>query len=391
VATSAGCEPNSDSSIAKSGGCRSSSSWSASARPDLKVPMSAIDRVRREVERNALRARNGIRVATGAAKPPLGQSPKDVVWRRGRTELWHYHNDDVSVHPPLLFIYSLFNRSYIVDLRPGNSFIERLLEAGFDVYMLDWGVPDERDAANTVEDYVDEYIPAAINVIRRESGCNELNLVGYCFGGFLTVLHTAHHPGSPLRSLTVLTTPCDLQQLGPLGDVLGRTGLDIDTILDENGNIPPRIILQGFKSLTPTAEATRYVNLLEKLWNDEYVAADQAMGAWATDHVPLPGGIARQLAEWTRTNALINDRLLIGGDHVHLSAIRLPFLHVTANRDHIVPEASSAPLIDLIGSEDKHRLRLDAGHVGLVVGKTAHMGSIPTIIDFLRQRSEVPA
>ena len=115
------------------------------------------------------------------------------------------------------------------------------------------------------------------------------------------------------------------------------------------------------------------------------------MGGWATDHVPLPGGVARQLAEWIRTNPLINDRLFIGGDHVHLSDITLPFLHVTANRDHIIPEASSAPLIELVGSDEKDQLRLDVGHVGLLVGRTAHKGSIPTIIEFIKQRSEVAA
>jgi polyhydroxyalkanoate synthase len=353
--------------------------------------MSAIDRVRKEVERNALRARNGIRVAAGVARPPLGQTPKDVVWRRGRAELWHYHNDNVAIQPPLLIIYSLFNKSYIVDLRPGNSFVERLLEAGFDVFLIDWGIPDERDAGNTVEDYIDDYIPAAINVIRRQAGTDEINVLGYCFGGLLSVLHAAHHPASPLQSLTVLTTPCDLQQLGPLGDMFGKTNLDVEQVIDEDGLVPPRIILQGFKSLTPTADATRYVNLLEKLWNDEYVAADQAMAGWGTDHVPLPGGVARQLAEWIRTNPMINDRLFLGGDRVHLADIKLPFLHVTADRDHIVPEACSAPLLGLIGSEDKHQLRLDAGHIGLVLGKAAHKVSIPTIVEFLKARSEVTA
>ena len=57
-------------------------------------PYSVLERVRRDVGRNALRARNGIRLATGA-HPSVGCTPKDVVWRRGRTELWHYRNDDV--------------------------------------------------------------------------------------------------------------------------------------------------------------------------------------------------------------------------------------------------------------------------------------------------------
>ena len=76
---------------------------------------------------------------------------------------------------------------------------------------------------------------------------------------------------------------------------------------------------------------------------------------------------------------------------MHLSDITVPFLTVMANRDHIVPEASAAPLIDLVGSADKHELRLDGGHVGLLVGRTAAKTTIPTIIDFLLRRSEEPA
>ena len=95
------------------------------------------------------------------------------MWRRGRCELWHYRNDDVRVSPPLLIVFSLFSRSYILDLQPGNSFVERLLSAGFDVYLLDWGVPDERDAANQLEDYVDDYLPAAVERVRHIAGVNE--------------------------------------------------------------------------------------------------------------------------------------------------------------------------------------------------------------------------
>ena len=79
--------------------------------------------------------------------------------------------------PPLLIVFSLISRSYILDLTPGNSFVEQLLEAGFDVYLLDWGEPDERDAANGLEDYVDDYIPAGIDRVLELSGADEVNLV----------------------------------------------------------------------------------------------------------------------------------------------------------------------------------------------------------------------
>ena len=106
--------------------------------------MTVVERVRREVERNALRVRNGIRLAAGIRPPGVGQTPKEIVWRRGRSELWRYRSDHIRVSPPLLIFYSLFNRSYILDLQAGNSFVEHLLNAGFDVYLLDFGIPGAR-------------------------------------------------------------------------------------------------------------------------------------------------------------------------------------------------------------------------------------------------------
>ena len=352
-------------------------------------PRSALDRVRREVERNALRARNGIRMVAGMTQPGVGQTPKEVVWRAGRSELWRYRSDHIGVSPPLLIVYSLFNRSCILDLLPGNSVVERLLDAGFDVYLLDWGVPDERDADNRFEDYVDDYLPLAVERVRRVSRTEQVNLLGYCFGGVLSLLYAAHHLDAPLRSLTALTTPADFQQLGPLGDIAG--GLDLDTVLDGDGNLPANIIFQGFRSIQPTAEITQYVDLWERLWSDEYVATYQAITGWATGHVALPGGVARQMQQMVRENTMITDRLVVGGDQVHLSDIAVPFLHILANRDDIIPEASAAPLIGLVGSSDKRELRLDAGHVGLLVGRTAARTTLPTLIDFLKQRSKVMA
>ncbi|MCA0146378.1 alpha/beta fold hydrolase [Blastococcus sp. LR1] len=362
--------------------------------PTVPNPQTILDRVRRDVERNALRARNGIKLVAGVDRPGVGCTAKDVVWERGRTQLWHYRNDP-EVHggvrhsPPLLLVFSMISRSYILDLSPGNSFIEQLLRAGFDVYMVDWGEPDERDAGNGLEDYADDYIPAAIDRVLELSGADEVNLFGYCFGGDLSLLHAAHHPDSPLRSLTVLATPVDFRHMGPLADVFAKGGLEVDSVLNEDGNVPPQVVLQGFRTLTPTADITRYVTLWERLWNDEYVASYQAMTGWSDDHVPFPGRAARQTVRMlVRDNGMVNDRLSVGGDPVHLSDIRVPFLTVRAERDHIVPTAATAPLIDLVGSPDKHELVLPAGHMGLVVGRTAAKTTVPTIIDFLRRRSD---
>jgi polyhydroxyalkanoate synthase len=357
--------------------------------PTVPNPQAVLDRVRRDVERNALRARNGIKLVAGVDRPGVGLTPKDVVWQRGRSQLWHYRNEDVRYSPPLLVVFSLVSRSFILDLTPGNSFVEQLLAAGFDVYLIDWGEPDERDAQNRLEDYVDDYIPAAVQRVLELSGCEEVNLFGYCFGGDLTLLYAAHHPDAPVRSLTVLATPVDFTHMGPLADIFRVGGLDVDDVLDDNGNVPPQVVVQGFRTLKPTAEVSRYVTLWERLWSDEYVASYQAMTGWSDDHVPFPGAAARETVQMlVRDNGMVTDRLAVGGDPVHLRDVRMPFLTVRANRDHIVPPEATAPLIDLVGSEDKHELRLDAGHMGLVVGRTAARTTVPTILDFLRRRSD---
>src|SRR6185369_9463720 len=92
---------------------------------------SPLDRIRQEIERTALRARNGIKLAAGLSQPSVGVTPRDLVWRNGRAQLFRYRNDDVRYRPPLLIVFSLDSRAYILDLMPGNSFVERLCDAGF--------------------------------------------------------------------------------------------------------------------------------------------------------------------------------------------------------------------------------------------------------------------
>jgi polyhydroxyalkanoate synthase subunit PhaC len=347
--------------------------------------MDLVTRIRREIERNALRARNGIKLAAGVARPGVGLTPKDVVWQRDRAQLWRYRNDAITWSPPVVLVGSLVSHSYILDLTPGNSFIEQLIAAGFDVFLLDWGIADERDAGNTLEHYVDSYLPSALERACEVSGARHLNVVGYCLGGTLLLLSAAHHPDLPVRSLTTMATPVDFSQM-PFAEL---SAMDVDWVLDDTGNVPAAVIRQGFRLLTPTAEAVQYANLLENLWKDDYVVAYQAMTHWISDHVPFPGAAARQIGEMLlRENGMVDGTVQLGGEPVTLADLRYPLLNVLASRDNIVPPAAARPILGLVGSTDTAELVLDAGHIGLVVGRTAAKITIPTIIDFLQRRSE---
>src|SRR4051812_46178407 len=229
----------------------------------LVSPGDLVERVRRDVQRNALRARNGVKLVAGVDRPHLGCTPKDVVWERDRCQLWRYRNDSVSLSPPLLIVFSLVSRSYVLDLRPGNSFIEHLLAAGFDVFLLDWGVADERDADNRLEDYVDGYLPEALERTCEVAGSDSVNLLGYCYGGVLALLFAAHHPDAPMRSLTVMATPVDFSEWGVFTSLMRDGRLDVDAVLDEDGNVPAAVVQQAFRLLRPTGELQQYAGLLE--------------------------------------------------------------------------------------------------------------------------------
>ena len=177
-------------------------------------PLNVVARINRDVERSLLRARNGVRYAT--TKANVGATPRDVVWRRDRAELWRYRSaTPIRYQPPVVIVHSLVSRSYILDLRPGSSAVEFLLGRGHDVYMLDWGVADERDADNTLATYVDEYLPRAVAAVRRQSEADEVTLAGYCLGGTFASLYSAG-PDAPVRNLILMASPVDYSAMGAM-------------------------------------------------------------------------------------------------------------------------------------------------------------------------------
>jgi polyhydroxyalkanoate synthase len=356
---------------------------------DERSSSSLLEAVQREVDRSVLRARNGIKHAAGINRASVGLSPKDVVWERDKAQLWRYHNSKITRTPPVFIVMSLISRSYILDLRPGNSFVEHLLKAGYDVFLLDWGVPDESDSQNTIETYVDDYLPLAVAAACKEAGTDSLTLLGYCLGGVLAALYVGGHPEAPVRNLVVVATPVDYTKLGVIAGLVRQGRMDPEKVLDSSGNVPPDAIRNVFRLRKPTADWVQYANLWENLWNDQYLEGYQAMNQWNNDHVPFPGAAMEQMVRvLIRENRLMRGNLRLGGRKVALGAITVPFLNVVAEKDDIVPLASAEPLRDLVGSEDAENLVLSAGHVGLLAGRKAATETLPSIVEWLDSHSD---
>ena len=353
------------------------------------VASDLLARVRRDVERSVLRSRNGLKLISGVSRPQVGQTPKDVVWRSGKVELWRYRNDNRTVRPPLLFVHSLVSRSYVFDLAPGNSFIEFMLNRGFDVYLTNWGVPDELESAYTLETYCDGFLPDMADQVCAISGSENVNVFGYCMGGMLALLYAAGHTDGPMANLAVMATPVDFTKMGPMTSVFQAGSLDASHLVDETGNVPAEVMLNSFRMLAPTGDFTSYANLWQHLWNDDYVEAHQLMTTWAKDHIPFPGACMIQISDiFARRNLLATGRVPLGGREVDLADITVPFANIIGENDNIVPADSTAVLTSLVGSTDVEELRLRAGHVGLIVGRSAHTKHIPAMVDWLERHSQ---
>jgi polyhydroxyalkanoate synthase len=354
-------------------------------------PADILGRVNRDVERSYLRARNGLRYVRGSNRPRLGATPKDVVWQRDKAQLWRYRGGGpVRYAQPLLIVTSLVSRSYILDLLPGSSAVEFLRDRGFDVFLLDWGIPDELDADNSLATYVDEYLPRAVAAVRRVTGCTELTMAGYCLGGVLSVLYANGHDDPGVRNVVLMATPLDFEEMGPMVAALREGRLDPEHLIDETGNVPADVLYSGFFMLAPTTIVAQRATLLENLWNDEFVRGFQAMAQWTRDQVPFPGAAFRDVVElFVRRNALMDGSLPLGGREIDFATTEATVLNAMAEKDTVVPRAAAEPAAALVGRPDRrHELVLPGGHVTFGTGRSAFRATLPSVAAWIAAHSD---
>lgn len=335
---------------------------------------------------------NLVKVTT--TKAPIGKTPRQAIWTLNKATLYRYTPvlPKDERHPvPLLLIFALMNRSSILDLRPGNSFVEYMLQKGYDVYLLDWGVPGPEDSNTGLEDYVLEYIPRAVRKLKSFSGSESFNMLGWCIGAMLSTLYSSLRPAEGLKSLVLLTAPLDFtdkEQIS-LARMTEERYFDVDRVLQAFGNMPAGLIDYGAKMLKPVENFVGgYLRLLDNLDNPKVVESWHAMNTWVNDAIPLAGAAYRQfIVDFYRGNKLMKGALTIRGEKVDLGQLRASVLNVIAEDDHITPPCQSERVLEKLGSADKQVLRVPGGHIGVMAGSGAAKGTWPKIEAWLSERS----
>ena len=193
---------------------------------------------------------------------PIAQTPKELIWALNKAKLYRY----VPVvpkerrHPvPLLLVFALMNRPYILDLRPGHSFVEFMVKSGYDLYLLDWGVPGIEDKDLKFDDYAMDYLPRAIRKLKAVAGVEEFSMLGWCIGAILATVYAALKADNGLRNLILLTAPLDFSDKQHLTFArwVDERYFDVDKVVAAFGNMPGEMIDYGAKALFGLLRPTR--------------------------------------------------------------------------------------------------------------------------------------
>jgi polyhydroxyalkanoate synthase len=325
----------------------------------------------------------------------IAQTPKELVWTLNKAKLYRYIPvlSKEKRHPvPLLMVFALMNRPYILDLRPGHSFVEYMLNKGYDLYLLDWGAPGPEDKNLKFDDYTLDYMPRAIRKLKTISGSEEFSLLGWCIGAILTTIYASLRGEEGLRNLILLTAPLDFSNKQNLTFArwTDERYFDVEKVLAAFGNMPGEMIDYGAKALKPVENyVSNYLKLWDNLDDPRIVESWHAMNTWVTDNVSLAGGAFRQLiVDLYRKDKLMRGELVIRGERVDLSRIHANLLTVIAEGDHITPGCQSEPIMSKVSSADKELFRMSGGHIGIMAGSGASKHTWPHISGWLDPRSE---
>lgn len=331
-------------------------------------------RVDRFLEAAAVKLRYGSEYYADPQTTKVGLTPRDLVHREGRIELYRYRS---AARPtprtarPVLLVYSVINKPYILDLLPGFSFLEHLLAEGLDPYLIEWGPTIPGDRETTLDAYIEPGIHGCVEYIRRARKVEKVPLFGHCIGGNLALLYAARHPETVDRLVT-LTTPVTAAEGGVVALWTDRDLFPVDAIVDAFGHMPAKLIRYTFIALKPYYEILKWKMFIDGLADDRVMGLFLPVDRWANDNVDIPAEVFRKFVH----EVFHSDRFRHGQTRIHgrpadPRAITCPLLNLAATRDWIVPLESARVLNDLVASADKEFVPIEGAHVGIMIDPRA--------------------
>jgi poly[(R)-3-hydroxyalkanoate] polymerase subunit PhaC len=319
-----------------------------------------------------------------------GVTPSESVYEEDRLQLRHFKGNGKPKHrTPLVFVYALVNRPYILDLKKGRSVVANFVDRGFDTYLVDWGVPQSADRHLTLDDYINGYMVNVMDFLRERTGSEQVNVLGYCMGGTMSTMFTALHQDC-VKNLMLLAAPIDFATKDGLLNIWTREEyFDVDRFVDTFGNCPPQFLQALFLLLRPVGNLIeKPINFYEHMHEEKFIDDFLTTESWLNDNIAVPGEVYREFVKYLyQKNLLTQNRMPVGKHVVNLKNITCPVLNIMAGQDDLVPCSQGTPFNDLVGSKDRRSILLPgSGHIGLAIGGRAQKEVWPQACEWLAER-----
>jgi polyhydroxyalkanoate synthase len=324
-----------------------------------------------------------------AGNVEVGETPNEVLVETRSYRLLHYQQMvSKTAKTPILVVYALINRSYVLDLQHDKSWIRSLLSQGFDVYLIDWKAPTMADKYVSFDDYVNCFIDDCVEVLLKKNKVDKLTLHGYCMGGTMSTMYTALHQ-EKVRNLAVIAPVIDTERDSTVIANVAKN-MDVEKMLHVTGNLQAEQMYALYSALKPFKQGVnKYFNFVQNIDNEPFVDNFLRLEKWLYDTPPIAGETFRQwVSDIYQKNLLVKNELKLRDKLIDLSMIRVPLLNIVADEDHLVSPQCSAPLNDVVSSIDKRLMRFQTGHVGLIASLYSQNNVLPKIGQWLKARSQ---
>ncbi len=313
---------------------------------------------------------------------------RPVLWYQGTTRLRDYrtaHDHTKAARPRVLVIPSLVNRYYVLDLEADTSFLHWLDGNGFDPFVVDWDAPGPVERSFDLTDYVARRLEGALDAVKSEPG-GPIHLIGYCMGGNLA-LALALRRQADIHGLVLLATPWDFHaESAEHAQMMGQIGRQLEPMLQVLGELPIDA-LQGFFSGRDPFQVLKKFQHFGTL-DQSGVSARRfvALEDWLNDGVSLAAPVAREcLIEWYGNNTPQKLAWKIGGKIVDPADLDRPTLNIIPSSDRIVPPGSALALARRC--RQSVEMVPNAGHIGMIVGRSAARDVWEPLAAWLRKHS----
>ena len=337
--------------------------------------------------------RQALELAVHPPRVEVGQTPHRTIYEEDRLKLYRYDTpagQRTTGRPPVLCIYALINKPYIMDLQPGRSVVEHLLHRGLDVYLTDWGIPTELDRDTTIDDYVNGYIDQVVDQVCAASGQPKVNILGYCMGGSLSAMYAALHP-EKVRTLALMAAPLVATPTGSLLNAWAQAKeFDAWKIARTYELIPADFFNSAFGMLDPWRSGYyKFHDLMLHMDDREYVENFLRMERWTNDGIPMSGPTyAEFVTNLYQHDLLVKGGWKLGGRELRLSAITMPVATIVGLKDNLVPPQMTSRVLEYVGSKDRDHFELHTGHIGLSVSRTSQEHLWPRVADWFLARNQ---